>query len=74
MKIAAQLFKSSNPKSLQSTLKYAYTDCGNHEALMVRHAQSEFNKFVHMPKTFLSQHPHSNFHLDINLIDCSLSS
>jgi hypothetical protein len=31
----------------------AFSDSGLTEALMVRHAESEFNKYVHIPSAFL---------------------
>jgi hypothetical protein len=43
------------------------------EALMVRHAESEFNKYVHIPHAFLEEPLRSNFHHNVRLIDCSLS-
>ena len=46
---------------------------GLREALMVRHAESEFNRCVHLPKSFLEEPLRSNLHLNVQLMDCSLS-
>jgi broad specificity phosphatase PhoE len=40
---------------------------------MVRHAESEFNKYVHIPSAFLEEPLRSNLHHNTKLIDCSLS-
>ncbi len=56
------------------SLASQYATSASIEGIMVRHAQSEFNKYVHLPNQFLDAGLRENLHHNTRLIDCSLTT
>jgi broad specificity phosphatase PhoE len=68
-----RIFTPTTATVMFKRLSYGLTGSCLREALMVRHAESEFNKYVHIPPSALEEPLRSNLHHNVRLIDCSLS-
>ncbi len=68
-----RIFTTTTANVLLRRVAFSLTDSCLTEALMVRHAESEFNKYVHIPTASLEEPLRSNLHHNVRLIDCSLS-